>query len=139
MYLNEAEMHFGVNDILNMWKDVPATRLLDIKLKCVFEQSDSELAKHEQKNEKTFQSPNSQQVKQESRSQLNRNSNNEENGKLDTVSNQTNLKTTQLSSNNNNSSRLDKNENLVNELIQVRHENELLKKEINKLKVIFYL
>lgn len=37
MYLNDQEIQLQVNDILNMWKDVPPSRLLDLKLKCVFD------------------------------------------------------------------------------------------------------
>jgi len=37
LYLNESEMQLNVNDILSMWKDISATRLLDLKLKCLFD------------------------------------------------------------------------------------------------------
>lgn len=42
MYLNESEMQYNVNDILNIWKDVPASRLLDLKLKCIFELTETD-------------------------------------------------------------------------------------------------
>lgn len=42
LYLNDEEIQLSVNDILNMWKDVDSKRLLDLKLKCIFEFTDSE-------------------------------------------------------------------------------------------------
>lgn len=45
LYLNEEEMQLSVNDILNMWKDVSASRLLDLKLKCIFEFTEAEQQK----------------------------------------------------------------------------------------------
>lgn len=42
IYLTDAEMLMSVNDILNMWKDVPASRLLDLKLKCLFDFTEAE-------------------------------------------------------------------------------------------------
>lgn len=42
VYLNDAEMSLTVNDILNMWKDISASRLLDLKLKCLFEFTEAE-------------------------------------------------------------------------------------------------
>lgn len=141
MYLNENEQQLSVNDILSMWKDVPPTRLLDIKLKCLFEQPDSEQTRIDQsKPEKTLQSSQlPHQTKQETRSQSNRSSNFDENinNKFESAPS-INSKSPLLNTNNNNLARLDKNDNLANELIQSRQENDLLKKEINKLKVIFY-
>ncbi|RNA17534.1 vesicle-associated membrane -associated A isoform X1 [Brachionus plicatilis] len=139
MYLNESEMQLSVNDILNTWKDVPPTRLLDIKLKCVFEQLDSDQARQDQpKGEKISHSSltqSAQPAKQESRNQSSRTSNIEESGtsSFESAPSSLNPKSSQTNTNNN-SARLDKNDNLANELIQVRHENDLLKKEINKLK-----
>lgn len=37
LYLNNEEIQLSVNDILNMWKDVDTKRLLDLKLKCIFD------------------------------------------------------------------------------------------------------
>lgn len=37
LYLNEEESKRDASDILNGWKDVQSSRLLDIKLKCIFE------------------------------------------------------------------------------------------------------
>ena len=37
LYLNEQEIQMSVNEILNMWKDVDNSRLLDLKLKCIFD------------------------------------------------------------------------------------------------------
>lgn len=37
LYLNNEEIQLSVNDILNMWKDVDSKRLLDLKLKCIFD------------------------------------------------------------------------------------------------------
>lgn len=45
LYLSEEEMQLSVNDILNMWKDVSASRLLDLKLKCIFEFTEAEQQK----------------------------------------------------------------------------------------------
>jgi len=45
LYLNDEEIQLSVNDILNMWKDVNTKRLLDMKLKCIFESTDEESKK----------------------------------------------------------------------------------------------
>lgn len=45
LYLNDEEIQLKVNDILNMWKDVNSSRLLDLKLKCIFEFSADEQQK----------------------------------------------------------------------------------------------
>jgi vesicle-associated membrane protein-associated protein A len=45
LYLNDEEIQLSVNDILNMWKDVNTKRLLDMKLKCIFELTDEESKK----------------------------------------------------------------------------------------------
>lgn len=45
LYLTEQEMQLDVNDILNLWKDLPANRLMDMKLKCIFEFTEEEQAK----------------------------------------------------------------------------------------------
>jgi len=45
LYLNDQEIQLSVNEILNMWKDVEAKRLLDLKLKCIFDYTDSDMAK----------------------------------------------------------------------------------------------
>lgn len=42
LYLNDEEIQLSVNDILNMWKDVDTKRLLDLKLKCIFDFNDTE-------------------------------------------------------------------------------------------------
>ena len=68
LYLNDEEMQLNVNDILNMvsffcdknwnimlsqfcvcyskWKDVSTSRLLDLKLKCIFESTEADQSKH---------------------------------------------------------------------------------------------
>jgi hypothetical protein len=45
LYLNDAEMQLSVDAILNKWKDFPASRLLDLKLKCLFEFTEAEQLK----------------------------------------------------------------------------------------------
>lgn len=144
MYLNDVEMQLSVNDILNMWKDVPATRLLDIKLKCIFETNESDQAKSQEKTESkqvqspVVQSPQVQSSRQESKTQVNRTAV-EANSSSDFESMPTSIPTKpsqQNTNNSNNTTRLDKNDNVANELIQFKQENELLKKEINKLKVL---
>lgn len=44
LYLNDQEIQLAVNDILNMWKDVDGKRLLDLKLKCIFDYTDVDVA-----------------------------------------------------------------------------------------------
>ncbi len=45
LYLNDQEIQLSVNEILNMWKDVDTKRLLDLKLKCIFDYTDTDMAK----------------------------------------------------------------------------------------------
>ena len=45
LYLVDAEMQLSVDGILNKWKDFPSSRLLDLKLKCVFDFNEAELLK----------------------------------------------------------------------------------------------
>jgi len=45
LYLNDEEIQMSVNDILTMWKDVNSSRLLDLKLKCIFDYDSSDLTK----------------------------------------------------------------------------------------------
>ncbi|CAF0725568.1 unnamed protein product [Brachionus calyciflorus] len=154
MYLNESEMQLSVNDILNMWKDVAPTRLLDIKLKCLFEQTESE-QQTKQDQTKTESKPvqqvaQPQTIQHETKSQ-NRNVevsstandfesapsslvNKSSQSNTNTATNNTISTTSNNNNNSNNIARLDKSDNVVNELKQVKQENELLKKEINKLK-----
>lgn len=46
LYLNDQEIQLSVNEILNMWKDVDVKRLLDLKLKCIFDFSENEQPKN---------------------------------------------------------------------------------------------
>lgn len=58
LYLNDEEIQLSVNEILNMWKDVSASRLLDLKLKCIFEFTEAEqqkLSLQHQQNEQQNQ------------------------------------------------------------------------------------
>lgn len=164
MYLNDTEMVLGVNEILNMWKDVPATRLLDIKLRCIFEQTESEQQQGQQQQQSQPQPQPQQQsssqkpqneVKQttettkaqaistsaqsptagvKQQQQDSRQTPNRTETSADFESAPSSLVVKSHNVNNSNNARLDKSDNVVNELIQVKQENELLKKEINKLK-----
>jgi len=42
LFLSEEEAKMSTNDVLNMWKDVQPERLLDVKLKCIFDFNDDE-------------------------------------------------------------------------------------------------
>jgi len=53
LYLKDEEIQLSVNDILNMWKDVSPSRLLDLKLKCLFEFTEAEQQKLSQKQPQT--------------------------------------------------------------------------------------
>jgi hypothetical protein len=85
LYLNEQEIQMSVNDILNMWKDISPTRLLDLKLRCVFEYTEQEQQKlvqqqqqftNEQQPAQPQQPPQQQQQQQlssnQSKSNVNR-------------------------------------------------------------------
>lgn len=61
LYLNDEEIQLSVNEILNMWKDVSSSRLLDLKLKCLFEFTEAEqqkLSQQHQQNEQTQNTSN---------------------------------------------------------------------------------
>jgi len=61
LYLNDEEIQLSVNEILNMWKDVSSSRLLDLKLKCLFEFTEAEqqkLSQQHQQNEQQNQTQN---------------------------------------------------------------------------------
>jgi hypothetical protein len=55
LYLNDEEIQLSVNEILNMWKDVSASRLLDLKLKCLFEFTEAEQQKLSQQHQQQQQ------------------------------------------------------------------------------------
>ena len=65
LYLKDEEIQLSVNDILNMWKDVPASRLLDLKLKCLFEFTEAEQQKLSQQHQQQQQSEQHQQPQQQ--------------------------------------------------------------------------
>ncbi len=146
LYLNDSESNLSVNDLLNIWKDLPANRLLDLKLKCIFDfnegeqtqpTSEPELDKvAKQTQNSSAPSPQatnaailtptatpSSQVSSTSTSQ----------------SNQTNTPKTAVTTNKSDVQARTNDENTLNELKLARQENEFLKKEINRLKVILLL
>lgn len=180
MYLNQEEMQMGVNDILNIWKDLPANRLLDLKLKCIFEQTETGQTRAVDQQQKvdnvgTPSVSSSSSNTAVTNSATIRNANNNNSNSLSnqqsspspvqsnkatrqtddyqtasstdfdstrssqvgsqlnsTVVNNTNSNTTSSSTT---ASRLDKNDNTLNELKLLRNENDKLKKEIERLKV----
>lgn len=58
LYLNDEEIKMSVNDILTMWKDVNPSRLLDLKLKCIFDYNESDLTKHTSNTNQTSNDTN---------------------------------------------------------------------------------
>jgi hypothetical protein len=166
------------------WKDVPASRLLDLKLKCLFEFNESDQAKlsnssstaaggadkieksssmrtstskpnetyvqasdlHSNDFESTYSSTSKQQAaanQQLANANLNTNSNNSSASSATSVaaSQSSAAVAAAFSTASSNlisaASRLDKNDNTLNELKLLRQENDSLKKEINRLKVNF--
>lgn len=173
MYLNDNEMQYSVNEILNMWKDVSNSRLLDLKLKCIFELTESDQQRLQQQQQQG--GGESKQQQQQDTSKLSASSTaskssvssssfstaNKENfvqatadfdsssshqqqqtyaqkastvpaNSPATVAAAATTATTTLGSGG--SSRLDKNDNAINELKWLKQENERLTREVARLK-----
>lgn len=143
LYLNDSESNLGVNDLLNLWKDLPANRLLDLKLKCIFDFNEGEQTQPTSepeldkvvKQSQTSSAPSPQATTTAiltptatPSSQVSSTSSNQ--------SNQTNTPKTAATTNKSDVQARTNDENTLNELKLARQENEFLKKEINRLKVI---
>lgn len=175
MYLNDNEMQYSVNEILNMWKDVSNSRLLDLKLKCIFELTESDQQRLQQQQQSG--GGESKQQQQQDTSKLSASSTaskssvssssfstaNKENfvqatadfdsssshqqqqtyaqkasnvpaNSPATVAAAAAAATTTTTLGSGGSSRLDKNDNAINELKWLKQENERLTREVARLK-----
>lgn len=182
LYLTDREMQMNVNDILNMWKDISTERLLDMKLKCVFEFTEAEQQRLQHLTPQSDQSmttsttnqsvgskqlgntsnistvtstlnkPQSQQQQQQNVSKAKTLNNDDDDSTVNGFESMSSISNTTSSAGTINRTTVnnattstpstavvgnvarEKNDNVLNELKLYKQENEVLKKEINRLK-----
>lgn len=163
LYLNDEEIQLSVNDILNMWKDVDTKRLLDLKLKCIFEYGENTEKQPAASTNNTTtneinssnvsnyqQTVDSSVVKSQAKEVPTKQQNDFESKPVQQApptavsssssvaavskTNTTSSQQPQVQKTNVNRQQSDKNDNLANELKAVQKENEALKIEVANLR-----
>lgn len=160
LYLNDEEIQLSVNDILNMWKDVDSKRLLDLKLKCIFDFTDAENNKlanstsQPQANESAVVNSSNLSTYQQVDTTVKKETNKEQQAPAQVNTRQSvaateSMQDSKASTNNSQPEvtqtkppaassaprqQADKNDNLANELKVVQKENEALKIEVANLR-----
>jgi hypothetical protein len=147
---------------MKKWKDFPATRLLDLKLKCIFDFTEAEQSRlpnlqqvsestvipsskegsiskadtHKQQSHSTSTSSNLSMSQGGTKGNSDNFSTAADSNDFDSsIVKQKILNISNTNSPNNSSSRPEKNDNTINELKLLKQENEMFKKEITRLKV----